>query len=211
MEFIIEPEDKLINYQIALEKMLQRVVDIKADLQDELFWLLQHEHVYTGGVNATVSDILNPNIQIFSIKRGGKYTYHGPGQLVGYIMMDTVKWNQGIIDLRKFIYTIEKVIIDTLNDLGISGFVKEGLIGIWINHQNADKKIAAIGVHISRGISSHGFALNVKADISYFKSIVPCGLSNDMICSISDFIPNIKINEVTHLLLNNFKKHFVKQ
>jgi lipoyl(octanoyl) transferase len=166
-----------INYGAALEIQQRLVSERKQALIPDHLLLLEHEHVVTLGRNGHMENLLasdevleRAGISFFPTDRGGDVTYHGPGQLVGYPILDLRDWKR---DVGAYLRGIEQAIIDTLADFGIAAGRIEKLTGVWVE----GKKIAAIGVHISRWVTSHGFALNVSTDLSYFQYIVPCGLT----------------------------------
>jgi lipoyl(octanoyl) transferase len=166
-----------VGYSRALELQQQAVADRKQGLIPDQLFLLEHSHVITLGRNGHMENLLASNdilsragIEFHPTNRGGDVTYHGPGQLVGYPILDLHEWKQ---DVRAYVHAIEQAIIDTLADYGIVAGRIPKLIGVWVD----GRKIAAIGVHLSRWVTSHGFALNVSTDLSYFQYIVPCGLT----------------------------------
>lgn len=168
----------LVQYGSALAEMQQRVSEIKQNLSPELIWFLEHNPVYTAGTSAKAEELLNSNFPIHKIGRGGKYTYHGPGQLVGYLMLN-LKKRQKQLDLRLFVHQLESWIIKSLADLGVMAGIKEGKIGIWVG----EEKIGAIGVRVSQAVTSHGFALNLNPNLSHFEGIIPCGIKEFKVSS----------------------------
>lgn len=187
-----------IEYQKALEYQL-KLVDLKQNGNDaDYLLLLEHEPVFTMGKGANPDNILDKSIPIIVTNRGGDLTYHGPGQLVGYIIMDLRKHN---IDIHGFIRKIELLIIKTLSYLDIQAYTIEGLTGVWAD----GKKIASIGIGVKRGITMHGFALNVNPDLSNFYKINPCGLNPEKISSIEQIkSKNINFDRVRDLLTKSF-------
>ena len=172
---------------------------------DTLF-LVEHESVYTLGKNANNNNLLkkaNSNVKVFNVERGGDITYHGPGQLVGYPILDLHNYQKNI---SWFMRTLESILIETLSSFGIHANQKEGLTGVWVG----DEKIGAQGVRISRWVTMHGFSLNVNTDLSYFESIVPCGIVNCEITSMKQLLGNPQdMDLVKKRTVNAFNKIIV--
>ncbi len=155
--------------------MEARVAAIRAGTAPELIWLVEHPPLYTAGTSAVVSDLLVPDrLPVFASGRGGKYTYHGPGQRVVYVLLDLEARGR---DIRRFIAALEGWIIAALADNGISGRIVDGKVGVWVDRTDGAAKIAAIGVRVRRWVSYHGLAINVAPDLADFDGIVPCGLA----------------------------------
>ena len=155
--------------------MDRRVAAIEAGTEPELFWLLEHPPTYTAGTSAGEGELLDARgIPVYETGRGGRYTYHGPGQRVIYALCDLRKRDR---DLRAHVARLEEWVIRTLGGFGITGERRDGRIGIWVAHNGTEEKIAAIGVRVRRWVAFHGLALNVNPDLSHFKGIVPCGLA----------------------------------
>ncbi len=171
----------LVPYPDALAAMEARVAAIHAGEAPELIWLLEHPPLYTAGTSADPAEMLDPRFPVFEAGRGGRYTYHGPGQRVGYVMLDLRKRGQ---DVRCFVHALEGWVIDALGTLGIVARRADGRIGIWTDDDGREAKIGAIGVRVRRWISFHGFAVNVAPDLSHFSGIVPCGLPEFPVTSI---------------------------
>jgi len=173
----------LVDYDEAVSTMESRVAEIAAGNAPELVWLLEHPPLYTAGVSASDDELIEPGrFPVFRTGRGGKYTYHGPGQRVAYVMLDL---KQRGSDLRAYVQGLEEWIIRTLAELGVAGERRAGRIGIWIQRpDNTEAKIAAIGVRVRRWVSYHGIALNVAPDLSHFSGIVPCGLEGYGVTSL---------------------------
>ena len=149
--------------------------DLNENNGKELIWILEHNEIYTRGTSSEDNEILDKSIEVFKTNRGGKITYHGPGQLICYFVIDLKKRKR---DIRKFISLIEKTIIDTLKYYSINAFPDRDNIGIWYNDNRNIKKIAAIGVRVSKWIAYHGFAININNDLSKYEAIVPCGIKD---------------------------------
>lgn len=167
--------DRLIDYPDALATMEQRVADIRAGIASELVWLLEHPPLYTAGTSADAQDLLEARFPVFEAGRGGEYTYHGPGQRVGYVMLD-LRQRQRVPDIKRYVWQLEEWIIRALSDFGIQGERRPGRVGIWVVHQGTESKIAALGVRIRHWVSYHGISINVNPELSHFQGIVPCGI-----------------------------------
>ncbi len=161
--------NKAIKY---LEKRLDRVINKKSK---ELIWVLEHPSIYTGGKTYKSSEILNKKIKIISTNRGGKITWHGPGQLIFYFVIDLKKRNK---DIRKFVKSLESIIITTLNNFNIKSFADRKNVGIWVIKKKYIYKVAAIGLRVKKWIAYHGFSLNISNKIEPYKKIIPCGVKN---------------------------------
>ena len=173
MTIEIKKSKKPIKYGDAIKLMELRVSDIFEKNYNELIWTLEHNHIYTAGTNYNENEIIDKSIKIYKTNRGGKITYHGPGQLICYFVIDLRKRKK---DIRKFISLIEKTIIETLKFYKIDTFSDRNNIGIWYNDKTKIKKVAAIGVRVSRWIAYHGFSININNDLKKYNSIIPCGI-----------------------------------
>jgi lipoyl(octanoyl) transferase len=169
-----------VPYAEALAEMEARAAAVAEGRARELIWLLEHPPVYTGGTSADPADLRDPQFPVIGTGRGGQYTYHGPGQRIGYVVLDLTRRGR---DVRQFVHALEGWVIDTLGDLGVSAFRAPGRIGIWTMapdptspQENTEAKIGAIGVRVRRWVTLHGFSVNLSPDLSHFAGIVPCGL-----------------------------------
>ena len=180
--------------------MEQRLREINEKKSDDLIWILEHEEIYTAGTNYKETEILDKSIKIIKTNRGGKITYHGPGQLICYFVIDLKKRNK---DIRKFISTIEKTIIDTLKYYNIETFADKKNIGIWYNYNKQIKKIAAIGVRVSKWIAYHGFSINIKNDLKRYEAIIPCGIEDKGVTNLKE-IEDLDYKELGNKLVENF-------
>jgi lipoyl(octanoyl) transferase len=171
IEWRVSPEQ--IPYAESLAAMEARAAAVAAGEARELIWLLEHPPVYTGGTSADPAELIDPRFPVFDTGRGGRYTYHGPGQRVGYLILDLNKRGR---DVRSFVHALENWLIATLGDLGIAARAEPGRVGIWTGEGAAEAKIGAIGVRVKRWVTLHGFAINLDPDLSHFGGIVPCGL-----------------------------------
>jgi lipoyl(octanoyl) transferase len=203
-----------VPYEVACQFMAERVAAIVAGTAPELVWLLEHPPLYTAGTSARPEDLVAPaRLPVYRTGRGGQYTYHGPGQRVAYAMLD-VKRRFG--DVRAYVAALEDWVIDTLACLGVPGERSPGRVGVWVSRA-AEKgageavpreKIAAIGVRLSRWVSSHGVALNVAPDLAHFAGIVPCGIRDAGVTSLAALGRNASLGEVDRALLASFERRF---
>jgi lipoyl(octanoyl) transferase len=200
----IKISHKPVPYKEAMVFLEKKVEKVHANIEDEIIWILEHDSVYTKGISASDDDLLMPNLfPIIETNRGGKFTYHGPGQKIVYFVINLNKREK---EIKKFVRNVEKWIIAVLNDFNISSFADPKNIGIWIRNNNEENKIAAIGIKVKKWIAYHGFSLNINVNKSDYRGIVPCGIFNKGIINISDLcnVPNDeKIN-------NSIKENFYK-
>lgn len=167
--------DGLTDYAAALADMEARAAVVGAGEARELIWLLEHPPVYTAGTSADPAELVDPRFPVIAAGRGGRYTYHGPGQRVGYVVLDLSKRGR---DVRAFVHALEGWVIATLAHIGIAAFRAEGRIGIWTIDDGREAKIGAIGVRVRRWITFHGFSVNLSPDLAHFSGIVPCGIAD---------------------------------
>ena len=171
-----------VGYREALDQMTVRNCAIAEGEAREVVWLLEHPPVYTAGTSATGSELLDPRFEVVEAGRGGRYTYHGPGQRVGYVMLDLRERGR---DVRCFVHAVEGWVIDTLADIGVESWRSEGRIGIWTRDiDGREAKIGAIGVRVRRWVTMHGFSVNLAPDLSHFTGIVPCGIEEFGVTSL---------------------------
>ncbi len=200
MEWITEPG--LISYPDALARMGERVAALRKGEGQELAWLVEHPPLYTAGTSAREADLLGGNgFPVYETGRGGQYTYHGPGQRVGYLMLDLNKRGK---DLRVYVKQLEHWIIATLAEFGVEGFLREGRIGVWVNTPTGEAKIAALGVRVQQWVTSHGIALNVMPDLSHYAGIVPCGIREFGVTSLQALGVRASMAEVDAALKRRF-------
>ena len=200
MNIEIKKSIKPVKYDDALKLMENRLLELDANNSNELIWILEHKDIYTAGKSYQENEILDKSIKILKTNRGGKITYHGIGQLICYFVIDLRKRNK---DIRKFISIIEKTIIDTLKFYKIETFTDKENIGIWYNDNNNIKKIAAIGVRVSKWIAYHGFSLNINNDLKKYKSIIPCGIKDKGITNLME-IKNQNYKQLEDVLVKKF-------
>jgi lipoyl(octanoyl) transferase len=201
-----EIADKPITYPDALAKMEAEVKAVQDQKSKGLVWLLEHPPLYTAGTSAKQTDLLDhKGFPVYETGRGGQFTYHGPGQRVGYVMMDLTEHGK---DVRKYVCNLEEWIIQTLAEFDIESFRREGRIGIWVNHQGAEKKIAALGVRVKKWVTMHGIAINLNPDLSHFSGIVPCGISEFGVTSLNELGKDISISDLDKTLKATFENIF---
>jgi lipoyl(octanoyl) transferase len=178
-----EVADGLTPYPQAVARMEALQTAIREDGARQLIWLLEHPPLYTGGTSADPAELLSQQFPVYETGRGGRYTYHGPGQRVGYVMLDLAKRGK---DVRCYVHALEGWVIDALAVFGVEARRAEGRIGIWCdNRQGQEAKIGAIGVRIRRWVTMHGFAVNVSPDLSHFGGIIPCGIAEYPVTSLA--------------------------
>jgi lipoyl(octanoyl) transferase len=186
--------DGPVAYPDALAFMESRVAAIRAGDMGEMVWLLQHPPLYTAGTSAREADLLTPQrFPVYKSGRGGQYTYHGPGQRVGYVMLDLKQRNA---DVRRFVEDLEEWLIRTLSRFNVRGERRQGRVGIWVQRGGREDKIAAIGVRVRRWVTFHGVALNVDPDLDHFSGIVPCGIADHGVTSLHDIGVAVTMEDV---------------
>mgnify|MGYP001303037226 FL=1 len=210
-----EISDSEVDYNTALEKMDNYVQKIISGEADEKIWLLEHPSLYTAGTSANKKDLVEPNrFPVFETKRGGQYTYHGPGQRVVYVMLDLNKRGK---DVKKFVENLEAWIIHTLAEFNVAGQSRIGRVGIWVERPDKPKdvnglikeeKIAAIGVRLKKWTTFHGLSINVDPDLSHFQGIVPCGIKEHGVTSLVDLGLPISMTDLDIALSKAFSKVF---
>ena len=201
MPIEIKKSKNPVKYEDAISFMEDRLKDIDLKKVDDLIWVLEHDHIYTSGTSYKENEIIDKSINIIKTNRGGKITYHGPGQLICYFVIDLKK---GKKDIRKFISVIEKSIIETLNLYDIETFADKENIGIWYNDNSTIKKVAAIGVRVSKWIAYHGFSININNDLKKYDAIIPCGIKDKGITNLKQ-IKNQNYDDLENKLIEIFK------
>ena len=199
MNIEIKKSIKPVNYFDAINMLETRLKDLYENNEQELIWTLEHNEVFTAGTSYKENEIIDKSIKILETNRGGKITYHGPGQLICYFVLDLRK-NK---DIRKFITIIEKTIIQTLKFYKIETFPDKDNIGIWHKSNNEVKKIAAIGIRVSKWIAYHGFAININNDLENYKKIIPCGISDKGVTNLKNILDQDYSN-LSDILIKNF-------
>ena len=199
MNIEIKKSIKPVNYFDAINILESRLKDLYENNEQELIWTLEHNEVFTAGTSYKENEIIDKSIKILETNRGGKITYHGPGQLICYFVLDLRKKK----DIRKFITIIEKTIIQTLKFYKIKTFPDKDNIGIWHKYNNEVKKIAAIGIRVSKWIAYHGFAININNDLENYKKIIPCGISDKGVTNLKNILDQDYSN-LSDILVKNF-------
>jgi lipoyl(octanoyl) transferase len=199
--------DRLVDYGTAVSEMEARVAAIRAGAAPELGWLLEHPPLYTAGTSARDQDLLTPaHLPVFRTGRGGQYTYHGPGQRVGYVMLDLQRRGP---DLRAYIRRLEEWLIRALARFGVQGERRDGRIGIWVVRPGGQEaKIAALGVRVRRWVTYHGVAINLDPDLDNFAGIVPCGIRDAGVTSLADLGLTVSMSELDTALIEAFEEIF---
>ena len=191
--------ENLIDYEDAVSFMENRVAAIRAGEADELVWFLEHPPLYTAGTSAKAADLRDARFPVFETGRGGQYTYHGPGQLVAYVMLD-LKKRSSAPDIKSYIHNLEEWIISSLQKIGIAGERRSGRVGIWVDHNGREEKISAIGVRVRHWVTYHGISINIEPDLSHFEGIIPCGISEHGVCSIKSLGTKVSREEIVEIL-----------
>ena len=200
MNIEIKKSKKPIKYENAIRIMEQRLLDVYKNKSKQLIWILEHEDLYTAGTSFSQKEIIDKKIKIVKTNRGGKITYHGPGQLICYFVLDLKKRNK---DIRNFISIIEKSIIKTISEYNIETYADKNNIGIWHDNKSVIKKVAAIGVRVSKWIAYHGFAINVSNNLNKYNAIVPCGIKDKGVTNLKE-INNQNYDDFENKLIKNF-------
>jgi lipoyl(octanoyl) transferase len=197
-----------VAYPEAIAAMQERVAEVKTGQAAELIWLLEHPALYTAGTSAKRKDLLQPEgegLPVFTTGRGGQYTYHGPGQRIGYFILDLKRRTP---DIRAYVKTLEQIIIDTLSGFNVNSFTRESRIGVWVETPSGEAKIAALGVRVQQGITSHGIAINRCPDLGNYKGIIPCGINDYGVSSLWQLGVKISSESLDEALIASIKKHF---
>ena len=213
VEWITTPG--LTDYRTAEVWMEDRAAQIAAGTADECIWLLEHPALYTAGTSAKAADLTDPDrFPVYPTKRGGQYTYHGPGQRVAYTLLDVGKRGR---DVRCFVRDLEAWVIDTLDSFNVKGEIRDGRVGVWVQRPEkprqadgtpAEDKIAAIGIRLRKWISFHGISINVEPDLEHFSGIVPCGITDHGVTSLVDLGLPVTMDDVDVALRRSFTRVF---
>ena len=203
MNIEIKKSKKPVKYEDALKFMEQRLLEINEKKSQQLIWILEHEDIYTAGTSFDENEVIDKSVRIIKTNRGGKITYHGPGQLVCYFVIDLKERKK---DIRKFISIIEKSIIDTLKLFNIDTFADKDNIGIWYNNNAKIEKVAAIGVRVSKWIAYHGFSININNDLKKYNAIIPCGIRDKGVTNLNTII-NQNYDNIDDKLIENFTRN----
>ena len=203
MEIDIKKTTKPIKYNVAIKLLEKRLAEVNQNRSKELIWILEHPSVFTAGKMYKKDEILDHNVRLIKTSRGGKVTWHGPGQLICYFVIDLKRRKK---DIRKFINIIEKSIIETLKKYNINSFSDRKNIGIWTINKKKIEKIAAIGIRVSKWIAYHGFSININNSLDEYKKIVPCGIDNKGVTKLS-LIKNQNYADLKNDLISNLLKN----
>jgi len=185
MNIEIKKSIKPVNYEDAIKFLEDRLSLVFHNKDKELIWILQHNEIYTGGSSYKESDILNKSIKLIKTNRGGKITYHGPGQLICYFVIDLRNKKK---DIRNFVCIIEKTIIQTLEEFNVKSFADRNNVGVWTKNKKKIEKVAAIGIRVSKWIAYHGFSININNDLNKYKNIIPCGIKDKGVTNLKSII-----------------------
>ena len=205
MSIEVKNSIKPIDYLKSIEILEERVNDVYLEKKDELLWIVEHNSVYTAGTSSKNEDLLDKKINVINTNRGGKHTYHGPGQKIIYFVLNLNKRGR---DVRKLVTNIEDCIIETLIDYKIKSYPDKKNIGIWVGDKNNSMKIAAIGIRVKKWIAYHGFAINVCNDLSKYNGIIPCGIKDKGITSLKK-LGIKKYNNIENIITKNFLNIFL--
>ena len=200
MNIEIKKSIKPIKYISAIKKMEERLEEVSKSKEKEMIWILEHDKVFTGGSSYKESEILDKSINIVKTNRGGKITYHGPGQVIFYIVLDLKKRKKNIKDLLNI---IENTIVETLKKYKIKSFPDRNNIGIWYKNKKDLEKVAAIGIKVKKWIAYHGFALNISNDLNEYNKIIPCGIANRKVTNLKK-IKKQNYNTIGNILVKRF-------
>ena len=203
MNIEIKKSKKPIKYKDAIEFMEQRLLEVNKKKSKQLIWILEHEDLYTAGTSFNENEIIDKSVKIVKTNRGGKITYHGPGQLICYFVIDLKERKK---DIRRFISIIEKSIIDTLKLFNINTFADKNNVGIWYNNNSKIEKVAAIGVRVSKWIAYHGFSINISNDLRKYDAIIPCGIKDKGVTNLYS-ISNQSYENIDDKIIKNFIKN----
>ena len=200
MNIEIKKSIKPVNYEDAIKDLESRLSLVFNNKDRELIWTLQHNEIYTAGSSYKESEILNKSIKLIKTNRGGKITYHGPGQLICYFVIDLRNKKK---DIRNFVCIIEKTIIQTLDQFNIKSFADRNNVGVWTKNNNKIEKIAAIGIRVSKWIAYHGFSININNDLNKYKNIIPCGIKDKGVTNLKSIIAQ-NYEDLDQKIIDNF-------
>ena len=205
MNIEVKNSVKLVDYTKSMKILEKRVHDVFLDKKDEFLWVVEHKSVYTAGTSSKNADLLDKNLKVIKTNRGGKHTYHGPGQKIVYFVLNLNKREK---DIRKLVSKIENCIIDVLTEYNIESYPDKKNIGIWVDDKNKSKKIAAIGIRVKKWVAYHGFALNISNDLSKYNGIIPCGIKDRGITNFKKLGVNNHKN-LEKIIINKFLNTFL--
>ena len=200
MNIEIKKSIKPVNYEDAIKDLESRLSLVFNNKDRELIWTLQHNEIYTAGSSYKESEILNKSIKLIKTNRGGKITYHGPGQLIYYFVIDLRNKKK---DIRNFVCIIEKTIIQTLEEFNIKSFADRNNVGVWTKNNNKIEKVAAIGIRVSKWIAYHCFSININNDLNKYKNIIPCGIKDKGVTNLKSIIAQ-NYEDIDQKIIDNF-------
>ncbi len=205
MNIEVKNSVKPVDYNESMKILDKRIEDVLLGKKNELLWILEHNTVYTAGTSSIETDLIDKDIEVIKTKRGGKHTLHSPGQKVVYFVLNLNKRKK---DIRKLVSNIENCIISILKEYKIESFVDKKNIGIWVNHKNSHKKIAAIGIRVKKWIAYHGFSLNVSNNLEEYKKIVPCGIKDKGVTNLKEMKAD-NYNNINDVIIKKFLNIFL--
>ena len=205
MNIEVKNSVKPIDYIESMKVLEQRVHDVFLGKKDELLWIIEHKPVYTAGISSKKIDLLDKKLNVIKTNRGGKYTYHGPGQKVVYFVLNLNKREK---DIKKLVGKIENCIMEILKEYKIESYTDNKNIGIWVGSKKNSMKIAAIGIRVKKWIAYHGFSLNLSIDLSKYNKIIPCGIKDKGITSLKNIGVSNYAN-INEIIINKFLKTFL--
>jgi lipoyl(octanoyl) transferase len=205
MNIEVKNSVKAIEYSKSMKVLEKRVKDVFEGKKKELIWILEHKDVYTAGTNFKEHEILDKKIKITKTNRGGKVTYHGPGQKIVYFVLNLNKREK---DIRKLLNKVESCIVEILKEYKIYSFADKNNIGIWVIEKNSAKKIAAIGIRVKKWVAYHGFALNINTDLKKYNAIIPCGIKDKKVTNLSSISKN-KFKNINKVIAKKFLNTFL--
>ncbi len=203
MSIKIKISRKPVEYNKAISYLEKKVQSLNGQKEDELLWILSHPNTYTAGISTSSDEIIDKSIKIINTNRGGKITWHGPGQKIFYFVINLSNRDK---DIRKFVGLIEKIIIDTLKEYKIKSFSDKKNIGIWVKKKKKIKKIAAIGIRVRKWIAYHGCSININNDLKKYDKIIPCGIKNRGVTNLNE-IKKQNYKNFNNVFIKNFLKH----
>ena len=204
MKIEVKNSVKPVDYLKSMQILEQRTKDVLLGKKGELLWIMEHKSVYTAGISSKSEELLDKKLRVIKTNRGGKLTYHGPGQKVVYFVLNLNKREKNI---RKLVNKIEYCIIDILKEYKIKSFTDRKNVGIWVGNKNNSMKIAAIGIRIKKWIAYHGFSINVSNDLSKYKKIIPCGIKDKKITSLKE-IGKSNYKNIEEIIIKKFLSTF---
>ena len=203
MSIKIKISRKPVEYDKAISYLEKKVQSLNGQKENELLWILSHPNTYTAGISTSSDEIIDKSIKIINTNRGGKITWHGPGQKIFYFVINLSNRDK---DIRQFVGLIEKIIIDTLKEYKIKSFSDKKNIGIWVKKNKKIKKIAAIGIRVRRWIAYHGCSININNDLKKYDKIIPCGIKNRGVTNLNE-IKKQNYKNFNNVFIKNFLKH----